>query len=144
MKRDRRFPVKVQRGDGSVTGVIPDGWIDIRIDQHRYCFCLEVERGSHMPVQIREKIRNLCFFAQGPYEKTFATNILTYIFFAKDEDYAKDILKHAAIQLEEMQLEEYAVLFKVTSADLADSSFFREPVWYTPDIPIPSPGRLFT
>ena len=87
-KHDRtlhQYPTKITIGNKQVS-VIPDAWIDFGVsppygnEGERVCVCIEVDRGTVDVNPFKQKIYNLCLFADGPYQTNFGTNSLTVAF----------------------------------------------------------------
>ena len=63
------------------TPVIPDGWIDFRLNEKtQLCIWLEMDMGTMDQKPIRKKISSLIDFSRQSYEQVFGTPSLTIVF----------------------------------------------------------------
>ncbi|MBE0610053.1 MAG: replication-relaxation family protein [Dehalococcoidia bacterium] len=133
----KRTPVHVEDEDGRMIAVVPDGWLDIRVDgAYQVCLALELDRGTEEQKVWRRKVRGLLAYANGPYQEAFQTKSLTVAVVATPGDKRLLQLIHwteseLAVRHEQAQ----GGLFVFTAvgsdpAELADLFFSRR--WYRP------------
>src|SRR5205823_5469874 len=78
------LPVTVRLRDGTQTKMVPDAWLDLRITDHaglprRYCYCMELDRGTMEQKRWRRKVAALVAYANGPYQASYGTNVITIL-----------------------------------------------------------------
>jgi len=143
----RHMPIPVTDADGRQASVIPDGWLDVRVvvpgGTDRYCIALEVDRGTAEQRAFRRKIARWVAAADGPYQATFGTDLLTIAIVATPgERRADTLLGWIAAELAVLHREEQADLFLVTAVDAAvvdPLTFLSGPVWRQPNGKTPVP-----
>lgn len=75
----KRKPVYVSSDQGRRVPVIPDAWLDFRIqDSFQVCMAVEIDRGTEEQKRWREKVARLLLYADGPYQEAFGTRSLTF------------------------------------------------------------------
>ncbi len=80
--------------------VIPDGWIDFRINQHtQVCIWLELDMGTMDQKPFRKKVAALIEYAKNGYTRAFGTPSLT-IAFATPKGHHRTQIIHSWIQQE--------------------------------------------
>jgi len=140
-RRSASFP-KAPFAKSTTEKVIPDGFLEIHdlIKKDKYCFCLEVETGSHEMADIRDKVRNLVSFYDNGYERAFGVDFVVFLFIAMGikkrsipaEKHRTMMLTTIAETLREIRREDMANSFYVTSGKPRDMALFTQPIWYTP------------
>ena len=129
----RRHPVYVEV-DGDRVGVIPDGWLDFRVNEHeQQCIALELDRGTEEQKAWRRKFAALLAYSRGPYQERFGTASLTIAVATTSGDKRMwELLRWSEAQLQESVGE--PDLFRFSSlSPLADPrEFFLGPYWYRP------------
>jgi hypothetical protein len=132
----KEYPVSVTLGDGTKTGVQPDGLLEVVHEQHGgFRFVIELEHDNYEESAFRKKVRAYTVFATGPAEKLYGTSTLTVLFLAtRGEEHRKKLLKWIAMELRELGKPDYWYLFCVTGVAPTDLSLFTEPVWNVPAV----------
>lgn len=134
----KRRPVRVALEDGSSVGVIPDGWLDIRIressSEYQSCFALEVDRGTAEQRAWRRKVRALLAWSRGPYVEAFGTTSLTVAVVATPgERRCRELIRWTEAELNALGAHAEADLFRFSgqsAATLQPVEFFLAPQWY--------------
>lgn len=125
----KRAPVQVQDNDGRSITVVPDGWLDFRVNgSYQACLALELDRGTEEQKAWRRKVRGLLGFASGPYQEVFQTRSLTIAVVATSGD-------HRLLQLIRWTESELALLKEESQGDL---------FVFTGVAPESTPADLFT
>jgi hypothetical protein len=125
----KRAPLQVQDNDGRTIAVVPDGWLDFRINgSFQACLALELDRGTEEQKAWRRKVRGLVAFANGPYQEAFQTRSLTIAVVATSGD-------HRLLQLIRWTESELALWKEETLGDL---------FVFTGVAPESTPADLFT
>jgi hypothetical protein len=76
----KRRPVRVQLANGRQVAVIPDGWLDFRLDgRYQCCLALELDRGTIERTAWQRRVEALVAFQRGPYQEAFGTPALTIV-----------------------------------------------------------------
>lgn len=143
----RRTPIAVTTLDGGRAGVIPDGWLDLRVAMpdglYRSCIALEIDMGTAGSVAVRSKIAHWVAATGGPYQSVFGTDLLTVAIVATlDEGRAEQLLRWIAAELAALHRADAADLFLVTSVDTAaadPATVYCSPVWRRCDRETPVP-----
>lgn len=134
----KRQPLQVTLGDGSSVGVIPDGWLDIRIHElsreYQSCFALEVDRGSVEQRAWRRKVRALLAWSRGPYVKAFGTTSLTVMVVATPGGRrCRELMRWTEAELHTLGAQGESDLFRFTgqsATTLQPVEFFLTPQWH--------------
>ena len=72
--------------DGKKIPLVPDGWIDLSVvkdadQERRYCFWLELDRGTMSVKPLKKRIRDIItLFTQGGVKTRFGTNKVQFLF----------------------------------------------------------------
>ena len=83
----KRRPVRAEDDDGRAIAVVPDGWLDLRVNgAYQVCLALELDRGTEEQKVWRRKVRGLLAYANGPYQDAFQTRSLTIAVVATSGD----------------------------------------------------------
>lgn len=83
----KRQPVRVEDTEGRSISVVPDGWLDLRVEgAYQVCLALELDRGTEEQKVWRRKVRGLLAYANGPYQEAFQTKSLTIAVVATSGD----------------------------------------------------------
>lgn len=137
--------------------VVPDAWILVELlnnVEHKYYFpiTLEVDRGTEFKDKFIRHLRSrIEFIRSGAYSKMFGTEavIIAYVTTGDRPEYQESRRRAMTAWtrgiLKELNMEEWATIFRFHSLCLADiyqSDIFEAPVWYRPDSSSPVP--LFT
>jgi hypothetical protein len=130
-------PVVVALPDGAKTGVIPDGWVDLRIAGcYQECYAIELDRGTTEGKAWRRKVAALLAYADGPYQRVFGTPSLTIAVIATPVQRRRAVLlRWTEAELRAQGREDAAGLFHFTGATLADQDpeqLFLSAVWSEP------------
>ncbi len=98
----------------SQKAVIPDGWIDFRLnDKTQLCIWLEMDMGTMDQKPFRKKISALIDFSRQSYEHIFGTPSLTIVFATPaGEQRLNNILNWTQKELTDRQSEQNADLFR--------------------------------
>ncbi len=145
----KRAPDYVTDRDGNRIAVIPDAWIDLRIDEaYRLCLALELDRGTEEQRKWRRKVRGLAGWSGSTYQKRFGTNSLTVVVVSTaGERRIINLLSWTENELETIRRKEAFDLFRFTAANPAQSTpsdLFLSPVWHRPFDPQPGPLLVFS
>lgn len=125
----KRAPLQVQDNDGRSITVVPDGWLDFRVNgSFQACLALELDRGTEEQKAWRRKVRGLLGFASGPYQEVFKTRSLTIAVVTTTGD-------HRLLQLIRWTESELALLKEESQGDL---------FVFTGVAPESTPADLFT
>jgi hypothetical protein len=134
-----RYAVPVRLPNGATCGVVPDGWLDVRVEmadgRFRVPVVLELDRGTHERRRWRQKVEALLAFAAGPYQAAYGADSLTVAVVATPgEARRRELLAWTEAVLRERRLREAADLFRLTGADPTGDpvAFFCSPVWFRP------------
>lgn len=133
----RQDPVRVCLPDGSTTSVIPDGWIDMRLDGRRQlAIALEVDRGTTDQARWRRKVSSLLAWADGPYQRRFGTPSLTIAVVATPGSERRErLLRWTEVELQRRRRIEDADLFRFASLAAGDEvglALWRDACWWRP------------
>lgn len=137
-ERDLKLePVMVSLPDGTQRGVIPDGWVDLRIaGRYQECYAFELDRGTTAARPWRRKVAALVSYADGPYQQAFGTRSLTVAVIATPgEGRAAQLQRWTEAELRSMGREDAAGLFRFCGAPLpgrCPAPFFQSAAWRTP------------
>jgi len=136
-------PAKVQDREGKEVAVIPDGWLDLRINNSaQYCLSLELDRGTEKQWKWQRKVETLLLWNDGPYQERFETTSLTVAVVATPGNRRMKQLQHWT----ETKLQESgrvsADIFRFTDLEPGTanpSHLFFGNCWYRPfdEIPVP-------
>jgi hypothetical protein len=130
-------PVRVTLRDGASAGVIPDAWVDLRLDRRfQECYAIELDRGTTEQKAWRRKVAALVAYADGPYQQAFGVASLTIAVVATAGDERRDELaRWTASELRVLGCSDAARLFLFTGVAVAQTDpdvVFRAAVWRTP------------
>lgn len=135
----KRAPVAVVTAAGERIAVVPDGWIDIRVQDWQYCFVLELDRGTEEQKAWKRKVRGLVAFASGPYQAAFNTDSLTIaVLTTAGEKRCVDLRRWTEEELSAIQHTHAAGFFAVASlvpATTSPQQLFLGRLWQTPFTP---------
>ena len=137
-ERDLKLePVMVTLPDGTQRGVIPDGWVDLRIaGRYQECYAFELDRGTTAAKAWRRKVAALVAYADGPYQQAFGTRSLTVAVVATPgEGRSAQLRRWTEAELRSMGREDAAGLFRFCGASLAGrhpAQFFSSEAWQAP------------
>lgn len=133
----KRAPIHVQDDDGRMIAVVPDGWLDLRVQgAYQVCLALELDRGTEEQKVWRRKVRGLLAYANGPYPDAFQTKSLTVAVVATSGDKRLlQLMRWTESELTARHEQGQGDLFVFTgvgsdSAEMADLFFSRR--WYQP------------
>jgi hypothetical protein len=141
-----RSPVSVRLADGTTRGVVPDGWLDFRVEmadgRFRVPVVIELDRGTHERRRWQQKAEALLAFAGGPYQEAYgAGSLVIAVVATPGEVRRRELTTWTEAVLQALDLAHEADLFRFTGVDpIADPlTFFCGPVWYRPfdDRPLP-------
>lgn len=143
----QRRPVSVTLGDGQQRRVVPDGWIDLVVQEAEERFhvplVLELDRGTHERRRFQAKIEALLAFADGPYQVAYGRKSLTIIVVATPGDARRtELMAWTEAVLKDHHAEPEADLFRFTGMDpaaVAAADWFLAPWWHVPFSPEPVP-----
>lgn len=132
----RREPVYVVSGKDRGL-VIPDAWVDLRIDDSQTCIAFELDRGTERRKKIEAKVRDLLEYSKGPYQKVFGTESLTVAFVVAEggDGRVEDLLRWIGAVLTARGRTADADLFRVSAFDPATidpAEAFFGAVWQRP------------
>ena len=138
----KQHPVFVKDGDRKRVAVIPDAWLDLRIQgTFQVCIAVELDRGTEEQRKWRRKVANLVAYANGPYQSTFETRSLTIAVLTTAGEYRlRELLRWTSAELEELGERSRANLFVFAHipAEAMDAErVFLTPCWYQPFKPDP-------
>lgn len=89
----RHQPLVVCLADGRSATVIPDAWINLRVDRRlQICYLVELDRGTTGQAAWRRKVAALLAAASGPYQARFRTRSLTILVLATPGARRRDAL----------------------------------------------------
>jgi hypothetical protein len=113
----KRRPVQVQTKDGGKAAVIPDAWLDLRLqDKYQVCLAIELDRGTEEQKRWRQKVVHLIAYASGPYQEAFGTRSLTFtVITTAGDKRLLDLLRWTEAELESLAEVSQADLFLFTS-----------------------------
>lgn len=138
----KRSPVYVTDEAGGRFAVVPDGFVELRLNDYQVCLVFEVDRGTEGQKRWRRKIRGLLDFANGPYQNRFQTNSLTIATVAlPGKKRLADLMKWTEAEMEDDGLD-VADLFRLTSLNPVKTSpevFFLSSCWHKPFDQTPLP-----
>ncbi|HEU0074390.1 MAG TPA: replication-relaxation family protein [Dehalococcoidia bacterium] len=131
----KRRPVYVVDDDGRRAAVVPDAWLNLRIQgSFQVCLAVELDRGTEEQKKWRRKVSNLLRYANGPYQETFGTRSLTVaVVTTAGEKRLLELLAWTRAELEAKQEKSQDDLFLFTSASpetMNSESMFLLPRWY--------------
>jgi hypothetical protein len=134
----KRDPVYVEDSDGRRVGVVPDAWLDLRIEgSEQMCLSLELDRGTIEQRQWCRKANALGAWGNCPdYERRFNTTSLTIsVVTTAGEKRRRDLLRWTESELSVIGAEGQADLFRFAAFDPATTrpaDIFLSPLWYRP------------
>ncbi|MGE0229245.1 MAG: replication-relaxation family protein [Dehalococcoidia bacterium] len=133
----KRVPVLVEAADGKRMRVMPDGWLDLRIDgSYQVCLALELDMGTEEQKAWRRKVRGLVAYANGPYQEAFGTRSLTVaVATTAGEKRLLDLVRWTERELAGLREEHQGDLFVFTSfypATTSPGSLFFSKRWVSP------------
>lgn len=89
----RHQPLFVRLADGRSATVVPDAWINLRVDRRlQVCYLVELDRGTTGQGAWRRKVAALLAAASGPYQARFGTRSLTILVLATPGARRRDAL----------------------------------------------------
>jgi hypothetical protein len=143
----QRRPVTVTLGDGQRRRVVPDGWLDLIVqeaeDRFHVPLVLELDRGTHERRRFQAKIEALLAFADGPYQAAYGRQSLTIIVVATPGEMRRaELVAWTEAVLRAQHAEPEADLFRFTGVDPATvqaADWFLMPWWCVPFSPTPIP-----
>lgn len=115
----KRTPVYVEHDNGTRVAVIPDGWLDLRVDAaYQVCLALELDMGTEAQKAWRRKVRGLVAYANGPYQDAFQTRSLTVaVVTTAGAKRMLDLLRWTERELEVLRERQQGDLFVMTSVN---------------------------
>ncbi|MCC6236793.1 MAG: replication-relaxation family protein [Dehalococcoidia bacterium] len=133
----KRSPARVEDEAGRPITVIPDGWIDLRVDgAYQICLVLELDRGTEEQKAWRRKVRGLLAYANGPYQEAFQTRSLTIAVVTTDGPRRLlDLLRWTERELTAVREQERGDLFiftEIVPEAIFPHVLFTSPIWYRP------------
>ncbi len=133
----KRHPVRIINGSGKNASVVPDAWLDLRIDGSlQVCLVIELDRGTEQQRRWRQKVANLLAYADGPYQEAFATSSLTItVATTAGERRLAELLRWTEAELAACQEESLGDLFIFASVSPnaeGPREVFLTPRWYQP------------
>ena len=133
----KRHPAYVTDDSGRRCAVIPDAWIDLRIQESfQVCLVVELDRGTEEQKRWRQKVSHLLAYASGPYQELFETRSLTIaVVTTAGEWRLRELLNWTQDELEARREASQADLFLFTSANpgqMDAERMFLKPVWFQP------------
>ena len=133
----KKQPVRVRDVDGKQAAVIPDAWLDLRINgRFQVCLALELDRGTEEQKRWRRKVANLLAYASGPYQEAFGTRSLTFaVLTTAGEGRLQELLRWTEAELEMQREASQGDLFLFTSltpASAAPEDVFLARRWLQP------------
>jgi len=133
----KRSPARVEDESGASITVIPDAWLDLRIDgEFRVCLVLELDRGTEEQKAWRRKVRGLVAYANGPYQEAFGTRSLTIaVVTTSGVRRLIDLVRWTERELVELKHQQQSDLFMFTAVTpdaIVPSALFLGQVWYQP------------
>lgn len=131
----RRHPVYVKDDQGRKSAVIPDAWLDLRIQgSFQVCLAVELDRGTEEQRRWRQKVANLLAYANGPYQETFETRSLTIAVLTTAGDRRLlELLRWTKAELEARKEETRGDLFlfaSIPAAAMDAERVFLTSCWY--------------
>jgi hypothetical protein len=134
-----RYAVPVQLANSKPRSVIPDGWLDFRVEmadgRFRMPVVLELDRGMHERRRWQQKVEALIAFAGGPYQEAYGTaSLIVAVVATPGESRRAELTAWTEGLLRTLRVEHEADLFRLTGADpvVDPVAFFCGPVWYRP------------
>lgn len=138
----KRSPVYVASNQDRL-GIVPDGWLDIRLKSGQTCLAFELDRGTVDRNRYQRKLRGLVQYARGPYQAAFGTNSLTIAFVATvGEQRAKALIDWTQTTLSDLRAHHQADIFRFAAFDPAKENardVFFGARWHRPFDPAPLP-----
>lgn len=133
----KRQPVYVECGGGRHTAVVPDAWLDLRVDgSYQVCLVLELDRGTEEQKAWRRKVQGILAYANGPYQEFFETRSLTVAVITTSGDKRLlDLIRWTEGEMAAMHEERQGDLFVFTSLrpeSAEPAEVFLAPRWYQP------------
>jgi hypothetical protein len=140
----RRDPTTVRLADGAPTAVIPDAWVDLRLDERfQECYVVELDRGTSGQRAWRGKVAALLAYADGPYQRAFGTASLTVAVVAVTGARRRDTLVAWTLaELVRLGREDAAGLFRLAGVNPAVSppaTLFTGAIWRMPGVTAAEP-----
>lgn len=133
----KRQPVYVEADDGRQLAVIPDAWLDMRVDSaYQVCLVIELDRGTEEQKAWRRKIRGLFAYAAGPYQEAFGTKSLTIAVLTTAGDKRLiELIRWTEHEIAAMKGKHQGDLFVFTSLaaePIEPGDLFLAPRWHLP------------
>jgi hypothetical protein len=121
----------------TLTSVIPDGWIDFRVNRKtQICIWLEMDMGTMDQKPFRKKISALIDYSRQSYEHIFGTPSLTIVFATPaGEQRLNNTLNWTQKELTDSHSEKDADLFRflcITEQNMCPEQIFLSPVCVRP------------
>jgi hypothetical protein len=151
--REKQYHYTVQLGENTKQTVKPDGLVAFsfpdKVGEDRQ-YLLELETGTNAMAKVRRKVKaQVVFLKEYGFQKTFGSDLFSgFLYIAMGleehgsaENHRTAILTNIALALREMNAEEFAPLFRVTSCAVDSTKLFTDPMWYFPGYF--DPFRLF-
>ena len=139
---ERRMPYG-DRIDEKIT-VIPDGWLDFRMDvlNLRRCIVVELDRGTTSIAPFKQKLRSLFAYAiSEEYKELYGTELCLVAYATTaGRQRLQQMIEWCEQELEQQRLEQEAILYRFTALpeDLKPKKLFCEEVWFRPYDPSPT------
>jgi hypothetical protein len=113
--------------------IIPDGWIDFRINTHtQICLWLEMDMGTMDQKPFKKKVSSLLDFSKEDYTRVFGTPSLTIAFATPSGEHCmRSLLTWIEQELTIRQAERNADLFRllcIPKQDLCSEQLFLSPI----------------
>jgi hypothetical protein len=132
----KRSPLRVEDNDGRYITVVPDGWLDFRVNgSYQACLAVELDRGTEEQKAWRRKVRGLLAFANGPYQEVFQTRSLTIAVVATSGDQRLlQLIRWTENELALLKEESQGDLFVFTgiAPQSAPTDLFTATRWFQP------------
>ena len=134
----KRAPVHLDTSDDQRITVIPDAWLDLRIDgAYQVCLVVELDRGTEEQKAWRRKVRGLLAYSRGPYQEAFHTKSLTFaVLTTAGDKRLLDLIRWTEHELaamkEERQGSDLFILTTLSPDTAAARDIFFAPRWYQP------------
>ena len=140
---ERRMPYG-DRIDEKIT-VIPDAWLDFRMDvlHLRRCIVVELDRGTISIAPFKQKLRSLFAYAiSAEYQELFGTDLCLVAYATTaGKQRLQQMIEWCEQELEQQRLEHEANLYRFTALpeNIDPLTLFCTPVWYKPfeEKPVP-------
>jgi hypothetical protein len=133
----KRSPVFVDDYNGRRVGVVPDSWLDLRIDgSEQMCLALELDRATVERRQWSRKAGALVAWGNSDlYAERFSTSLTIIVVTTAGEKRRRDLLRWTESELTAVGAQDQADLFRFAAFDpakIAPANIFLSPLWYRP------------